>query len=211
MVKMIELIDYEFWQVSTMRELWFDVKLKYAMISGVYLITGNGEPIFCGKARDLYECFAKPPPNAKLSEFFERAAWQACTVDLYFHPTRETLNTLYDIAELYAPQLEFYDTDFFEFTKRKKRNGGAWKSDIVEYLEKILRLEYIRGKEIITLTAGEIHEELSLENRLPTVCLAMKSVMRKGDEILYETPSGVSNKFCVKYYLDSTKRLENLV
>jgi len=53
----------------------------------------------------------------------------------------------------------------------------------------------------IELVSGLIHREMGLINMMPSVCQAMRKVMKKGDEILYQTPSGNSSTLRVRYFV----------
>lgn len=58
-----------------------------------------------------------------------------------------------------------------------------------------------RGLAYIDLTSGDIHKDLQLSNRMPSVCNAMLSIEDVEIEILNDTPSGKSStkRFVIGY------------
>lgn len=58
------------------------------------------------------------------------------------------------------------------------------------------------GLQECILTSGEIHRDMGLRNKLPSVCSAMYQLMGEKDEILHTTPSGKSSTIQIRYYLD---------
>ena len=57
------------------------------------------------------------------------------------------------------------------------------------------------GKNKIVLISGDLHKELDLNNRMPSVCRAMYHCMGNKDIILHETPSGFSSTIEIEYNL----------
>ena len=58
-----------------------------------------------------------------------------------------------------------------------------------------------QGLSYIVLRSGDIHKDLKLKNRMPSVCSAMYQMMMTGDKILHTTPSGRSSTIEIQYYL----------
>lgn len=58
-----------------------------------------------------------------------------------------------------------------------------------------------KGLQSIDIKASDIHKNLELHDLMPSVCNAMRSIMRCKDEIVNETESGNSSTFEVRYYL----------
>ena len=66
----------------------------------------------------------------------------------------------------------------------------------------MLREAKARGDESIDIVAGDIiRDKLKSNNKAPQVCSAMRSLMRDGDEVLYEPPGGASTRVTIRYYL----------
>ncbi|MBR5438110.1 MAG: hypothetical protein IKV21_04245 [Clostridia bacterium] len=57
------------------------------------------------------------------------------------------------------------------------------------------------GKNVLVLTARDIHGELNLKSRYPMVCNAMRSCMDDGDIILFQPPKGNSSTLEIEYKL----------
>ncbi len=74
-------------------------------------------------------------------------------------------------------------------------------SEICEYITKIKCDSKTMGKDEIILLSGDIHRELGLKNRMPSVCRAMYRCMRDKDIILNQTPSGFSSTIEIEYHL----------
>jgi translation initiation factor IF-1 len=53
----------------------------------------------------------------------------------------------------------------------------------------------------IEVKSGNLHKLLNAENRMPTVCNAMRKLMQDGDEIIAEPPRRDGNNVRIKYYL----------
>ncbi|MEK4517861.1 hypothetical protein NSS64_21435 [Paenibacillus sp. FSL H8-0122] len=64
-----------------------------------------------------------------------------------------------------------------------------------------------RGLAYIDLTSGDIHKDLQLSNRMPSVCNAMLSIEDVEIEILNDTPSGKSSTKKVRYWLQEWNKL----
>lgn len=73
--------------------------------------------------------------------------------------------------------------------------------EIREYIQQLLKESRQQGKADCILLSGEIHRGMNLQNRMPSVCRAMRQSMRSGDEVLHTTPSGQSSTIEIKYYL----------
>ncbi|MEK4355447.1 hypothetical protein MKX41_32150 [Paenibacillus sp. FSL R5-0475] len=59
-----------------------------------------------------------------------------------------------------------------------------------------------QGLPYIDFISGEIHKEMNLSNRMPSVCSAMLSIEDVEIEILSDTPSGMSSTKKVRYWLE---------
>ena len=57
------------------------------------------------------------------------------------------------------------------------------------------------SKDYVDIVSGDIHREMKLRNKMPSVCSAMYQMMKSNDEILSATPSGKSSTIKIRYYL----------
>lgn len=78
----------------------------------------------------------------------------------------------------------------------------AWVED------KVIQPARARGDRTFTVTAGEVHKELGLKNRVPLVCQALKSrrLLDKNNLVLKDVsgpPSGLSTTLKVTYEMSS--------
>jgi hypothetical protein len=86
---------------------------------------------------------------------------------------------------------------------------GTSARDIRAYL----RLKYLdparrRGETLVTITAGEIHKELGLRNRVPSVCQVMESrILEREAGVKVSSkqgpPSGRGTTFTITYAIES--------
>ena len=72
-------------------------------------------------------------------------------------------------------------------------------SDIQEFIKILITDAKVKGLPFIDLVSGDIHKQMSLSNKMPSVCGAMYHVMAKDDVILHTTPSGNSSTIKVRY------------
>lgn len=55
----------------------------------------------------------------------------------------------------------------------------------------------------IDLVSGDIHKQMGLKSRMPSVCQAMYNMMLPGDKVLRTTESGNSSTITIRYYLSN--------
>lgn len=78
-------------------------------------------------------------------------------------------------------------------------------ADIREYILSLQRNAFESGKQSLELVANDIHKALKLKSRMKMVCNAMRQVMKDGDIILHQTPSGDSSTLKIRYFLENNK------
>ena len=159
--------------------------------------------------------------NCKINKLILNSYSLGNKVTLYFYKTNDYINVeSLMIKELNPPYNSTYSHNKKQkspFSKNKKHVTNEIKkekieckkstkqhisvTEIEEYINKILKEAEKRGEVNIILTSGNIHKELGLKNRMPMVCNAMYSVMRKRDSIVSSTPSGYSSTIQIKYTL----------
>jgi hypothetical protein len=58
------------------------------------------------------------------------------------------------------------------------------------------------GKTVIKIRAGELHDDIHGNDRVPLVCHAMRKLFQAGrDQVLYSPPSGQGRTFKIRYAL----------
>ena len=73
--------------------------------------------------------------------------------------------------------------------------------DICRYIQMAKTDARSKGQTSITLRSGDVHKDLHLCQRMPSVCSAMYRCMEKDDVILHTTASGYSSTIEIRYYL----------
>lgn len=89
------------------------------------------------------------------------------------------------------------------FKQQTKFNGGIDTNTSVSSIK-----DFIKGKILettdssrnnCTIKAGDIHKELNLHNRMPSVCSAMMQLMKENDEVIYSPPKGKGSRLEILY------------
>ena len=111
---------------------------------------------------------------------------------------------------------KYLANDIFAQEKRKeKRNHGikaslehedlivksVSTSDIKAFIQRIIDQSKDNGLEFVDIVSGEIHKQMRLSSKMPSVCSAMYQIMRDDDVILHKTPSGKSSTIKIRYFL----------
>ena len=86
-------------------------------------------------------------------------------------------------------------------TLMEKKGDKVTTNDIREYIKTLKFNAKSAGKNILVLTARDIHRELNLKSRFPMVCNAMRDCMTDGDIILFQPPKGNSSTLEIEYKL----------
>lgn len=73
--------------------------------------------------------------------------------------------------------------------------------DVYKYIQRILQDAKANGSQYIELVSGDIHKDLGLVQRMPTVCDAMYKLMKTNEFITYSPPKGKGSKLHIKYDL----------
>jgi nickel-dependent lactate racemase len=74
-------------------------------------------------------------------------------------------------------------------------------NEICEHITKLKCNTKMSGKSKIIMISEDLHRELGLKNRMPSVCRAMYRCMRENDKILNVTPTGFSSTIEIEYNL----------
>ncbi len=80
-----------------------------------------------------------------------------------------------------------------------KKYIGASTGEIEQHIRQLINEAKEKGAKELVLVSGNIHRDMGLKSRLPSVCSAMYQVMKAGDEILFRTPSGKSSTIKIRY------------
>lgn len=85
----------------------------------------------------------------------------------------------------------------------RKRNRDPGVAEIRDFiLGKFAEVRSTGGESCVVIS-GHVHREMDIQvNRMPSVCSAMKKLVRPGDQVLHTTPSGKSSTLEIKYFLN---------
>ncbi len=86
-------------------------------------------------------------------------------------------------------------------SKKEKAEEKVTTEDIRQYIKQLKINSKAAGKEILILTARDVHRELNLKSRFPMVCNAMRDCMNDDDTILFQPPKGNSSTLEIEYKL----------
>lgn len=89
--------------------------------------------------------------------------------------------------------------DALENPKEEKANITT--NDICKYINDLKMYAKKEGKNTIVLISRDIHNNLNLKSRFPTVCNAMRKCMGENDTILFQPPKGNSSTLEIEYKL----------
>lgn len=129
-------------------------------------------------------------------------------IDMYFwqvgfmmeNPTNYSDNDLEAISAFAESNLRFYA----DKNPGKTMTIGQTE-EIRQYIFNILQ-EALEGEQShVDLVSGDIHKDMNLINRMPSVCNAMTSLEKNYNirhEIIHNTPSGMSSTKKVRYWLE---------
>ena len=78
-------------------------------------------------------------------------------------------------------------------------------ADFEDALQEIFDRAVKEGKECVEVVSGELHRKLGgypgSNHRMPDCCYVMKRMMRHGDKILYQPPSGKGATLRIRFCL----------
>ena len=83
----------------------------------------------------------------------------------------------------------------------KKGESDMTMQEIRDYIIACKMDAKSRGQTTLVLRSGDVHKDLNLKKRFPSVCNAMYQCMMDGDKILHTTPSGKSSTIEIEYKL----------
>lgn len=86
-----------------------------------------------------------------------------------------------------------------DFINNKPTNVGT--KEIKRYILSLLEDKKRNGYTECVLISGDIHKQMKLSNKMPSVCSAMYQLMKPADEVLKTTTSGKSSTITIRYKL----------
>lgn len=165
-------------------------------------------------------CFAGgQSTNCKINKLVLNSVKENKDVELYFLITNNYDKIERDIINNYNPPYnDSLRTDKYKSSKtnleinmkkvklnnetENNKNKKIGISEVKVYIEELFKKAKENGEEEITLISGQLHKNLNLENRMPTVCDSMKYYYNYiNDEILQAPPKGRGSRLIIKYNL----------
>lgn len=86
-----------------------------------------------------------------------------------------------------------------DFINNKPTNVGI--KEIKSYILSLIEDKKRNGYTECELISGDIHKQMKLSNKMPSVCSAMYQLMKPANEVLKTTPSGKGSTIKIKYYI----------
>ncbi|MCD4712889.1 MAG: hypothetical protein K8R73_06360 [Clostridiales bacterium] len=101
---------------------------------------------------------------------------------------------------------DVHTIDIVEKKMPKKKlvieSGRVSTSDIKIFILSVFESSKREGQEYVEIVSGEIHKQMNLSNKMPSVCSAMYQLMNEKDVVIHTTPSGKSSTIRIRYYLE---------
>lgn len=203
----------------------FSIPVKWAGAMGVYAVVFDNELVYIGQCVDLAKrynqgygqiqprnCFiGGQSTNCKINKLILNAIQNKVEVNLFFNETNRYDQVESELIDIYNPihnhqrgkkvvkNNRTKEKSYLQkITKHKEQMGIR---EVYEYLDKLLSLSKEEGKEVLEIVSGEVHKELGLVSRMPTVCDAMYKLMKTNDKIIYAPPKGKGSRLHIKYFL----------
>ena len=97
--------------------------------------------------------------------------------------------------------LEEQVADLMEEKNKSKGESDMTMQEIRKYIVALKMEAKGKGRDTLVLRSGDIHKDLQLVRRMPSVCNAMYQCMETSDKVLHTTPSGKSSTIEIEYKL----------
>lgn len=206
----------------------FSIDPKWYGVSGVYAYYIDDNLIYIGQCLDFAKrfnmgygnitshcCVQKggQSTNCKMNKVVLEAFKNPKTVAVYFCRTPSYDAVEAELIQYYNPKYNTMLTNKLaeNHDRPKQKVNALTKSvgqsrgstaEIRAYILDLLRRRKEAGLEHVMLVSGDIHREMGLTARMPSVCASMYAVMREQDIVLKTTPSGKSSTITIQYFLD---------
>lgn len=79
--------------------------------------------------------------------------------------------------------------------------SGTLKEQVKKHIQELFRNAAVNKKEYIEIRSGDIHSQMGLAARMPTVCDAMYDLQSKNDIIVHAPPKGKGSTLTIRYML----------
>ncbi|NLF43226.1 MAG: hypothetical protein GX587_11065 [Bacteroidales bacterium] len=164
-----------------------DTKDKRLFIEGALITTLNHTADFYSS--ETWLGLSSPKP-----EIARSGLWNTQGLDKHELTIEEILDLENNIAKIVVSK-SINDKNSQKSETIKK----TLTADIREFIRIIITNAQEKGLQFIDLVSGDIHKQMRLSNKMPSVCAAMYQVMAENDVILSTTPSSKSSTIKVRY------------
>lgn len=137
-------------------------------------------------------------PMKLIDMYFWQIGFMLDNQDLY-------INELEEIAQFAGTYRESRPVLLKEDTiqvKNKAPRSSGLTQDVRDYIFSLLEEAKSEGEEFLDLRSGDLHKQLRLKDRLPSVCGAMESIPGYEWTKLSDSPSGKSTTKVIRYFLN---------
>lgn len=210
----------------------FSIDRKWTGIPGVYMLMSGSEILYIGQTVDFAQrfntgygnispknCFAGGQvTNCKINKLVLDYTKRGKRIALYFHQSIDFDRIEDRLIEQFSPpyngskssgsakNLSLREPRIISDLQPVKTAPNQHKNPTIAQVRQHIREELLRAKEagdqFVQLQSGMIHKRLRMNNAMPTVCAAMRSVANECRfEIVAEPPKGNGSRLIVKYYL----------
>lgn len=141
-------------------------------------------------------------PMKLLDMFFWKVGFMIDNFEVNF----EELKKISDFAEQYKINEKDLNTvinTYLPITKKQSVINKGLTDEIRKYITSKLNHARKTGEDYLDLRSGDIHKEMGLKDRLPSVCQAMESLGVYKYTIIKDTPSGKSSTKVIRYFFSN--------
>jgi hypothetical protein len=155
------------------------------------------------KCRMLFEKDGvKYPPMKLIDMYFWQVGYMVENPEEF---SEDELQSVCEFANQYSEKLREVNKinaseKLVSIANNQDRATGL-KEEITSYLNALLASSLEKGMLVLEISSGDIHKDMNLKNRIPSVCNAMLSVKDFKYEIIKDTASGMSSTKTIRYYL----------
>lgn len=190
---------------------------------GVYALTVNNQVVYIGQSVNLSQRFnlgygqisprncyeGGQSTNCKLNKFILLMSVMNKDIQLYFRGTNKTHDRMKlekQLIEKYKPIMNsFIAVPMKEYTKEKEdfiisNFKNPITNDVRIYIKDKLNKMMNSGIKNVIIRSGDTHEEVKMNNAMPTVCSAMRSPGGEYKcEVIAEPPNGNGSRLIFNY------------
>lgn len=201
----------------------FSISKKWNGKSGVYIFTLNEKPVYIGQTINFGKrinhgygkiyprnCFVKgQSTNCRINSLILQSTLNSEELLLFFYETKKHLQIELELIQKYKPNwnkannLKRINTE----PKTIKNIKNPSIKQVRKHINSIIKNGLSNGLLEVKIRAGDIHKELEMDNAVPTVCNAMRSL---GSQYLYDVkytpPKGSGTN--LKYIYRKNNRIE---